>query len=243
MSIPSALYTWRQQWATWRAEMGDLDNYVGVRLDQTETQCADGGDDRVRKWLERHAGPLFGALGAFPQRGEFVKGDIWEARDTPDGAWLLAVPLVTSTLIPAAAEFGFPPVVTRWRDRYGIADLLAFDPAGVRQVASLTGCFGGVLGHFCMALGAEPRPLRVYRDPRDWLRNSLTVDPDAAEPVCFAWPDALDVTMILLSGAELHADDDDHAAELEKMVRKARKAATPPAARILVAVDDEAAAA
>lgn len=241
MSIPSPLYTWRQQYATWRAEMGELDIYVGMRLMQTEAQCADAGDDRVRKWLERQAGPLFGALGVFPQRGDIVDGNIWEARDTPDGSWLLALPVVASSLIPAAAEFGFPPVVTRWRTRYGIADILAFDPTGERPVASLVGDFGGVLGHFYM--GEEGRPLRVYREPLDWLRNSLTVDPDAATPICFAWPEAFDVTMILLSGAELHADDDEHAAELDKMARKARKAATPPAPKILVAVDEEAAAA
>lgn len=230
--IPSPLLAWRRQFEALASRLDALDLYVMERLREADA------DARVQAWLAAQAGPLFGALGVFPIRAYRRLDRSWEPQEAPCGTWCLGYPVLAAESVPTRVEFGFPPLVTAWRDRHGVVDVLAIDVDGENPVSSRTGAFGGVLGLHMMALGADPRPLRVFRDPVAWLRGALTCDPDAPEPVCLAWPDAPDARDVLLFAPELVADDDDHAEALERQVRKLRQAFLPPKPRILV--DDSA---
>ena len=232
--IPSPLLTWRRQMAV-PIDAEDLDREVLTGIEAAE------GDPRIATFLEQLGGPFWNVHGLYAGRA-YLRGENWERREKGDETACLMLPLIDAELTnPAVVELGRRRGLFVPTERWHVVDILAIEPSGAAAVASLTGNFGGVLGPHHLGLCAEPWPLRVHRSPFAWLRH---VDAFASQPapVCLAWPHSSAARDLYLYAGELIADDDEHAEELQKAIRAARKAALPPPPRVLVAVEDQPAA-
>lgn len=238
----SPILQWRESWDLFALdEFSELDRAARRGIEAAEA------DARVASWIEGHAGPLWGALGlhagrAFrrvPERG--AAGGFWEPQGPGTGTWCLMLPWLgcrrpAPEILALAQARGQRLIEERWY----VVDILAIDPDGEQHVSTLSGVFDGVLGRWDQALtglDGEVLPLRVFRSPLAWLRHALQVEaePGLPEPVCLAWPNSADARHVLLHAGELIADDDAHAAELDRAIRRARKAALPPVPKLKVA--------
>lgn len=230
---PSPLLTWRRHLDTGVTMPEALDELAWRGILAAEAE------EKTQAFLAARGGPLWAALGLFAGRA-FIRTDAtWQQQGPGAGAWCVMLPLLGC--VPTDPEVrrrmaAAPRPREIPAERWHVEDVLAIDDSEAR-VATLSGAFDGVLGCPFLAMGDAPRALRVYRQPVDWLQHALDAwaGPDMPEPICLAWPKSSGARDVLLHAGELIADDDDHAAQLDRWIKKARKDLLPPAPRLKVA--------
>lgn len=220
-----SVQAWRQQIETFKTPLEELDREALLAIKAAEA------DERVGNWIAEKAGPLWRHFGLFAFR-VFRRPDGRAERVEPrDGSWCLGFPVLGLTCEPIGRGLV--------REHYNVLDLIAIDPKGEPGAWSLAGEPVGVLGTpWPPASLEDPWRVRVVRTPLDWLRTlpSQEAFPDEVEPVCIVDPASSDARYLLVHASELIAEDDEHADELAAMVRRARKEALPPPARVSVLV-------
>jgi hypothetical protein len=230
MTNPAHIAAWRAQVERFETLAGELDERAILGFERARE------DKATAAFLERHAGPhwmnlaLSAARAYRTPRPDLGAGvSTWEPQDSAGRAWALHVPLL-----------GLDPRRAR---AWNVVDLLAIDPDGEGHVSTLTGAFEGILGFWQAGLDADaPRKLRLLRSPLTWLReaakwpNPADAD-DAQEPVCIVWPDTPDARTVLLHARELIAEDDAHAAALDRRIARLRRDYLPP--KPIISVADE----